>query len=172
MSRDTGYLMYIQGMVDDDELKLLGKYAEEVDSGGVIVDIGTSDGKAALYLGSVSKPNTKVFTVDIEIEERFYKHVDYMELNHKVFYIRCTSSRLAGLWTTPIDMIFIDGSHNFEDVVKDIEKWVPHVKKGGIIAFHDYGNKAFGVTEAVDQFADKLYTKLDSCQLVYLAQKL
>jgi MMP 1-O-methyltransferase len=42
-------------------------------------------------------------------------------------------------FSTPIDLLFIDGDHSYEGVVKDYLDWAPLVKKGGIIAFHDVG---------------------------------
>ncbi len=169
---EGGYLRYIDGMVDSDELHCLSKYSELVPENGAILDIGTSDGRSALSLGLHSKDSVHVYTVDIEVEEKFYKHVDYLELNHKVFFTRCTSKRLSELWKTPLDMVFVDGSHNYDDVVLDIQNWIPHIKKDGIIAFHDYGNQSFGVTQAIDEFEGKLFEKIDNYKLVYVARKL
>lgn len=50
-----------------------------------------------------------------------------------------------------LDFVFIDGSHEYEDVKEDIYHWYPKIKKGGIIAGHDYTTYA-GVKEAVDEF--------------------
>jgi predicted O-methyltransferase YrrM len=36
-----------------------------------------------------------------------------------------------------IDLLFIDGDHTYEGVKADFEKYLPLVKKGGLIAFHD-----------------------------------
>jgi len=36
-----------------------------------------------------------------------------------------------------LDFLFIDGDHTYEGVKQDFEKYSPHVKEGGIIAFHD-----------------------------------
>lgn len=51
-----------------------------------------------------------------------------------------------------IDMLFIDASHRKDDVKKDYELYSPFVKKGGIIAFHDYSVLS-SVKEFVDNFA-------------------
>jgi hypothetical protein len=37
----------------------------------------------------------------------------------------------------PIELLFVDGSHEEEDVRHDFETWVPKVVDGGIVAFHD-----------------------------------
>lgn len=50
------------------------------------------------------------------------------------------------------DFVYIDGLHDYESVKKDIIGWFPKVKKGGIIAGHDYSNHWPGVILAVDEF--------------------
>ena len=39
-----------------------------------------------------------------------------------------------------LSLVFIDGSHDFEDVKDDLKAWLPKVKKGGMLAGHDYGS--------------------------------
>ena len=34
-------------------------------------------------------------------------------------------------------MLFVDGSHEYDLVLEDFEKWVPKVIDGGWVAFHD-----------------------------------
>lgn len=48
-----------------------------------------------------------------------------------------------------IDFIFIDGDHSYEACRADIAAWTPFVKRGGVIAFHDFGSRADGVTRAI-----------------------
>lgn len=40
-------------------------------------------------------------------------------------------------WTTPIDLLFIDGDHLEPGVRRDWEDWHGHVVAGGHVAFHD-----------------------------------
>ncbi len=57
-----------------------------------------------------------------------------------------------------LDFVFIDGSHDYDDVKDDILAWLPKVKKTGIIGGHDYGKKddnACGVQQAVDEIFGK-----------------
>jgi predicted O-methyltransferase YrrM len=48
-----------------------------------------------------------------------------------------------------IDFIFIDGDHSYDACRADIAAWTPFVKRGGVIAFHDFGSRADGVTRAI-----------------------
>jgi predicted O-methyltransferase YrrM len=48
-----------------------------------------------------------------------------------------------------IDFIFIDGDHSYDACKADIGAWAPLVKRGGVIAFHDFGSRADGVTRAI-----------------------
>jgi predicted O-methyltransferase YrrM len=50
-----------------------------------------------------------------------------------------------------LDFCFIDGSHEYEDVKKDILAYLKKVKKGGILAGHDYDSLWDGVIKAVDE---------------------
>jgi hypothetical protein len=49
-----------------------------------------------------------------------------------------------------LDFVFIDGSHKYEDVVKDIKAWMPKLKKGGILSGHDYSSAWPEVVKAVN----------------------
>ena len=53
-------------------------------------------------------------------------------------------------------LCFIDGSHEYEDVKADLIAWLPKVKKGGILAGHDYvSDNNTGVCKAVDEVLGK-----------------
>ncbi|MSU23371.1 MAG: class I SAM-dependent methyltransferase [Opitutus sp.] len=58
------------------------------------------------------------------------------------------AQKLAALRGT-IDLIFIDGDHSYDACKADIIAWAPFVKRGGVIAFHDFGSRADGVTRAI-----------------------
>ena len=55
------------------------------------------------------------------------------------------------------DFIYIDTDHSYKVTESCIRLWWPKVKKGGILAGHDYNsrNKLYGVVEAVDEFVEK-----------------
>lgn len=49
------------------------------------------------------------------------------------------------------DAVFIDASHDYENVKKDMDKWFPKVKSGGVMSGHDYTKDS--VARAVKDFA-------------------
>lgn len=63
-----------------------------------------------------------------------------------------------------LDFVYIDAHHGYKYVKEDIEGWTPKVKKGGIVAGHDYyvgksGN--VGVIKAVDEYTSNNNYKLE-----------
>jgi SAM-dependent methyltransferase len=62
-----------------------------------------------------------------------------------------------------LDFVFIDASHEYEDVKDDIRVWIKKVKPGGILAGHDYyinGEDFFpGVKKAVNESLDNFKTE-------------
>ncbi len=51
------------------------------------------------------------------------------------------------------DFIYIDACHLYECVKKDLNDWLPKLKKDGIIGLHDYYVMyGFGVVQAVEEF--------------------
>jgi len=53
------------------------------------------------------------------------------------------------------DFIYLDASHLYKDVKRDLKEWFPKLKRGGIMAGHDYiEDEDFGVIEAVNNFSN------------------
>jgi predicted O-methyltransferase YrrM len=54
-----------------------------------------------------------------------------------------------------LDFVYIDGNHRYEAAITDIQAWAPKVKRGGIVAGHDYITKPkrhIGVEQAVNDY--------------------
>jgi hypothetical protein len=66
--------------------------------------------------------------------------------------IRKSSIEAANLYSNnSLDFVFIDASHDYENVKNDILAWYPKVKPGGIFSGHDYPAWS-GVRDAVNEF--------------------
>lgn len=55
------------------------------------------------------------------------------------------------IWTRPIDVLFIDGSHQHEHVLADLEHFVPFLKEDGVLILDDW----VAVERAFNEFCDK-----------------
>jgi hypothetical protein len=82
--------------------------------------------------------------------ERFYEE----RLLGQVVVIREPSYiAVADVPDKTYNFVYIDGSHLYSDVKRDLNDWLPKLKNGGCLGGHDYAHIAdFGVVEAVDEF--------------------
>lgn len=65
-----------------------------------------------------------------------------------------------------VDFVYLDADHKYQPVKSEIEAWYPKVRKGGILAGHDYitGShiEEFGVITAVNEFIKREQLKLNT----------
>jgi hypothetical protein len=72
-----------------------------------------------------------------------------------IWHARFSQDAVVG-WTTPIDLLFVDGDHLEPGVRRDWDDWHGHVVPGGHVAFHDsredrpHGRGLPGPTRVVD----------------------
>lgn len=69
------------------------------------------------------------------------------------------------------DMVYIDASHFYEDVLADIKAWLPKVRPGGIMSGHDYVHRRANMQakKAVDEmFPTGVITLEDTVWMVKL----
>jgi hypothetical protein len=72
---------------------------------------------------------------EFETNTRQWRH----GFHPKVWEYKNYSHKCHHLWPdNSVDFIYIDGNHSYESVKQDIELYLPKLKKGGIIAGHDY----------------------------------
>lgn len=114
-------------------------------------EIGVERG---LYSEELCKanPNLKLSCIDAWKAYKGYRdHVDQAKLNR---FHKETKERLAPYkcdvikdWSMgavkkfkdeSLDFVYIDGNHDFKNVTDDIAEWSKKVRKGGIVAGHDY----------------------------------
>lgn len=155
---------HAKGFMPDNEGLALFAAACQYGKLGPICEIGTYCGKSAIYLGAAAKEaRSVVVTVDHhrgseEIQPGWAHHdptlmdirfgkmdslptfratIAAAGLEDEVIAVVGKSERVAGLWNTPLGMLFIDGGHSEEPVTRDYEGWAPHIMAGGALIFHD-----------------------------------
>lgn len=137
----------------------------------LIVEIGTCEGRTALNMAYHSPEDAQLITLDLPpdlpprgSEETVESGLDYRQMgmprpgtlfeNHplkrKIKLVLADSTKFD--WTPYdglVDLVFIDGAHDFVSVMKDSENALRIVKSGGVILWHDYG-VVEGVTAALN----------------------
>lgn len=113
----------------------------------VAVNIGAGAGTSGLALLE-TRDDLILHTVDVtnasspygclEAERDVCAAAGYV-LGERWFQHHMDSKRLAAEWQAgPVDVVFVDGDHSYEGACGDIEGWLPHIRKGGFMAVHDY----------------------------------
>lgn len=86
-------------------------------------------------------------------EKNFKKVVKRFVNDDRVSVLKSYSHSAVSIIHEPLDFIYHDASHLYEDLKRDLKEWLPKLKKGGIMAGHDYvEHPDFGVIRAVDEF--------------------
>jgi hypothetical protein len=68
-----------------------------------------------------------------------------------------------------LKFVFLDASHEYEDVKKDILNWMPKVKNGGILAGHDYyPDGAYDWFPGVKNAVNELIPNFDTQELCFI----
>jgi hypothetical protein len=68
----------------------------------------------------------------------------------RIFPLRGTSVEWASVFNLPIDLLYVDGWHDYRNVMQDLEGWFPKLCVGGLVLIHDCENCR--VNQAVEDF--------------------
>ena len=133
-----------------DELK---RVARLLGPDPVAVILGAGPGTATMALLE-TRPDITVTSIDLRvawIEKHHAKNKGFLD---RLTQIQACSWEAAEDWTRPIDLLFVDASHAYEAVKRDIAAWLPFVKDNGVAWFHDYGTE-HGIWQYVKRAVDE-----------------
>lgn len=147
---------------------LLESIKSQKDKIDVAVELGCYAGGTSIILASELKAGARYYAIDIFAingddirESTIAKLAKYPNIT----LIEKTTKAAAYEFNKPIDWLFIDADHQDDSVLHDCQDWLPKVKSGGIVAFHDYFNTDFpSVARRVEEttLGWKLYQQADS----------
>lgn len=120
------------------------------------VEIGNAEGGSLwVYAHLLCEPGATITTVDPVQMPQCAVIVDKLiEKGFKVDTIKQTSRE--AFWAVPkdIDLLHIDGSHEFEDVKGDFFQYYAKMKPGGVILLHDTDSGHFGPVKFRQEILD------------------
>ena len=156
-----------RGFMPDDEglaLYRAGLDAAAAVPGAPLLEVGSYCGKSSVYLGAAAQESgTVLIAIDHHrgseenqpgwewhepdlVDEAvgrmdtlpwFRRTVFGAGVEKSVVAVVGDSPTVAGFWSTPCALVFIDGGHGEEPASLDYELWTPHVAPGGLLAIHD-----------------------------------
>jgi predicted O-methyltransferase YrrM len=132
----------VPGWLTDEEGEALYELAKRCTGRGVIVEIGSWKGKSTICLGRGSRAGNgvRIYAVDPHADYRFgdfRENIERAAIAELVTPVASLSQPAADDFHEPIELLFVDGSHEEALVREDFDKWVPKVIDGGWVAFHD-----------------------------------
>jgi MMP 1-O-methyltransferase len=176
------------GFMPAEEGRALYEAALAVDVPGPLLEIGSWMGKSALYLAAAARQTGRqVVTIDhhrgseehqpgweyhdptlvdptvglVDTLPWFRRTIADAGAEDVVVAVVGRSEVVAGLWSTPLALLFLDGSHTEESARRDQDAWVGKLAPGGTLAIHDVfpdpadgGQAPFGVYRRVSDSGD------------------
>ena len=154
----------IKGFLSEAEALALYQEALATSAAGPVLEIGSYCGKSTIYLGlACRQTGSTVFALDhhrgseehqvgeyfhdpelydsgeglMDTFREFRRNIRRAGLDEVVVPIVAGSEAAARHWQTPLAMVFIDGGHSLDAALTDYRCWVPHLRRGGVLAIHD-----------------------------------
>jgi len=121
---------------------------------GDILEIGSFKGKSTIILAkaaraaghgkihacdplSLSCSTDPTDAVKEELPKIFYNNLQAHGVLDLVEFFQMRSEALAEIWDKPLKILWIDGDHTYNGVMKDITLFEKHLKPGALVCFHD-----------------------------------
>jgi len=162
--------------------QLYTKMVNKFPSNSKFVEIGCWKGKSSAYMMTEiinSEKNIEFTCIDVWEDNAIQSHptnnlYNVFKKNMTPFENKYRSLRMKSVDASKLfadnslDFVFIDASHEYEDVKQDIISWGPKLKISGILAGHDYWPDTWGgVKKAVDELLTHVTISTDEGCWIY-----
>jgi predicted O-methyltransferase YrrM len=137
----------VPGWLKEGQARLLWDEAVKLGPGSSILEIGSHQGRSTVVLGAAARATgATVIAVDPFVEgrlfgglsthDKFVANVAAAGLTDVVELAQDYSTRLRPAWKRPIDLLYIDGKHDYWTLSDDL-RWAVHLPEGGAVVIHD-----------------------------------
>ena len=160
----------------------------------VVIEVGSWLGKSTRHIAQTIPEDGVVYAVDhwmgspnednssfdiLNLYRQFLSNVIHEKLTHKIIPVRMSSLEASQTLKIKPDLVYIDATHDFTNVMLDLILWYPFVKGHGVLCGDDYfwnddPSRGGGpVKRAVDTFAreNNLNVRHDGKWMWYLEEK-
>jgi predicted O-methyltransferase YrrM len=164
------------GQVENPACERLRALAAAVPAEQAICEVGAFRGRSTgwLALGAAEGNGAHVYSIDTwgarpadswpqdyydsrtvtdryslsETRRAYERHLDECGIRDRVTPIQGYAVDVATDWDKPVGLLWHDAGHDYKSVREDLEAWLLHVVRGGVLVCHDAGNPEFGVLRA------------------------
>lgn len=144
----------VPGWLTADQAETLAAAVRERGPGACVVEIGSHHGRSTIVLAAAGGDVVAVdpFPPDWryggpDTERQLRGNLARTGVADRV-EVRVASSReVRSAWSRPVDVVYIDGKHDYWTVRDDLD-WTSHLGPGGVILVHD-AFSSLGVTSAL-----------------------
>lgn len=134
-------------------------------------EVGCWKGRSAVFMAvEIINSNKHIHFYCVDTWRGSIEHDLDQKVSHSIMYeefsknIQPVKSVISAIKKTSVnaakefpdhffEFVFIDASHEYDDVKRDLAAWYPKVKVGGVFAGHDYNTDWPGVQKAVNEFS-------------------
>jgi len=165
---DVGWCIYKWTLPPD--LEVLFSILQSMDA-RLVVEIGTGWGHVAACMSKATHEDCKVLTVGVTSDlggsgmpdqkaqapdrkgpRAIGQFIDHYGTGYKVTMVIADSRQFDFSPYKGADLVFIDGGHDRDTVLSDLQSAHAIVRKGGYVVFHDFMKPSCGVDAAVADF--------------------
>ena len=166
----------VEGWFDEGDKNVYDRMINKYTDGDIFVEIGSFKGRSASVMGvNIANSNKKIkfYCVDTWLGSEEHQKGAVFEdrdvISGTLLDVFLKNIQPVSKYITPIQkpsleavnnfedkslsFVFIDASHDYENVKNDVNAWYPKMKSGGIIAGHDWNHPP--VMKAVKEFAEQ-----------------
>lgn len=181
-----GFYKRVDGFITEAEAELLYKLASDVPAYGKIVEIGAYQARSTCALAfGARKQGADVYSIDNHPgyeaggtvfsgidNQKYLENISYYSLGDVVNTINLPSEQVILCWSDAIDLLWIDGNHEDDQVRFDWFGWSWHAE---IVAMHDTAGHHPAVTQLLQEILDRgdwvIVEKVDAITVLKRAGK-
>jgi predicted O-methyltransferase YrrM len=141
------------GWLGRDAARVLFGLAKRGPGEGSVVEVGSYVGRSTVIIarGLSARAGETVLTIDphggamfsdadssLDTLPILLHNLDEAGVRDRVEAVRATSEEAAAGWSGPIRLLYVDGLHDYENVLRDIRLWSPHLVADAVVVFDDY----------------------------------